>query len=86
MDDDEYQFCVGDIVIEKDFITIGDGTQMKGIIIAVERLSYNLGKKIIHDRLTIHWLDTDTTEEMPSVLVDLVSSVKKNINYLVEFE
>ena len=77
MSDDEYQFCVGDIVIEKDFITIGDGTQMKGIIIAVEHLSYNLGKKILHDRLTIHWLNNDTIEEMPSVLVDLVSSVKK---------
>jgi hypothetical protein len=77
VDDDEYQFCVGDIVIEKDFITIGDVTQMKGIIIAVEHLSYNLGKKMLHDRLTIHWLDNDTTEEMPSVLVDLVSSVKK---------
>ena len=77
MSDDEYQFCVGDIVIEKDFITIGDGSQMTGIIIAIEHLSYNLGKKIIHDRLTIRWLDNDTTEEMPSVLVDLVSSVKK---------
>jgi hypothetical protein len=74
---DEYQFCVGDIVIEKDFITIGDGSQMTGIVIAIEHLSYNLGKKIIHDRLTIRWLDNDTTEEMPSVLVDLVSSVRK---------
>tara|TARA_R110002020_G_scaffold471440_1_gene698555 strand:- start:114 stop:350 length:237 start_codon:yes stop_codon:yes gene_type:complete len=75
--DDEYQFCVGDIVIEKDFITIGDDDQMTGIVIAIEHLSYNLGKQILHDRLTIHWLDSDTTEEMPSVLVDLVSSVKK---------
>jgi len=81
--DDDYQFCIGDIVIEKDFITIGDDTQMKGIVIAVEHLSYKLGKKILHDRLTIHWLDTDVREEMPSVLVDLISSVKKNINYLV---
>ena len=77
MSDDEYQFCVGDIVIEKDFITIGDDDQMTGIVIAIEHLSYNLGKQILHDRLTIHWLDSDTTEEMPSVLVDLVSSVKK---------
>jgi len=75
--DGEYQFCVGDIVIEKDFITIGDVAQMIGIVISIERLSYSLGKKIIHDRLTIHWLDNNTTEEMPSVLVDLVSSVKK---------
>jgi hypothetical protein len=75
--DDDYQFCVGDIVIEKDFITIGDGIQMTGIVVAVKHLSYNLGKKIIHDRLTIHWLDTDVREEMPSVLVDLISSVKK---------
>ena len=77
MSDDKYQFCIGDIVIEKDFITIGDVAQMTGIVIAIDHLSYNLGKKIIHDRLTIHWLDNNTTEEMPSVLVDLVSSVKK---------
>lgn len=77
MSDDEYQFCVGDIVIEKDFITIGDDSQMKGVIIAIKHLSYNLGKKIVHDRLTIHWLDNDTIEEMPSVLVELISSVKK---------
>jgi hypothetical protein len=77
VNDDNYQFCIGDIVIEKDFITIGDENQMTGIIIAIEHLSYNLGKKILHDRLTIYWLDTGTQEEMPSVLVDLVSSVKK---------
>ena len=77
MSNDEYQFCIGDIVIEKDFITIGDDDQMTGIVIAIEHLSYNLGKQILHDRLTIHWLDSDTTEEMPSVLVDLISSVKK---------
>jgi hypothetical protein len=77
VNDDNYQFCIGDIVIEKDFITVGDGTQMTGIIINVERLSYDLGKKILHDRLTIHWLDNNTIEEMPAVLVNLVSSVKK---------
>ena len=79
MSDDKYQFCVGDIVIEKDFITIGADTQMKGIVIAIKHLSYNLGKKMLHDRLTIHWLDSDQVEEMPSVLVDLVSSVKNNL-------
>ena len=77
MDDDNYQFCVGDIIIEKDFITVGDAPQMKGIIIAIKHLDYTLGKKILHDRLTIRWLDNDTTEEMPSVLVNLVSSIKK---------
>ena len=77
MKKDDYQFRIGDIVIEKDFITVGDGTQMTGIIISVEHLSYNLGKEILHDRLTIHWLNNGTVEEMPAVLVDLVSSVKK---------
>ena len=77
MSDDRYQFCIGDIVIEKDFITIGDIDQMKGIIVAIEYLSYNLGNKALHDRLTIYWLNTGTQEEMPSVLVDLISSVKK---------
>ena len=52
---------------------------MKGIVIAIKHLSYNLGKKMLHDRLTIHWLDSDQVEEMPSVLVDLVSSVKNNL-------
>lgn len=77
MSDDEYQFCIGDIVIEKDFITVGNVDQMKGIIIAIEHLSYNLGKQMLHDRLTIYWLDTGIQEDMPSVLVDLISSVKK---------
>ena len=77
MSDDRYQFCIGDIVIEKDFITIGDVDQMKGIIVAIEYLSYKLGKKTLHDRLTIYWLNTGIQEDMPSVLVDLVSSVKK---------
>ena len=77
MSDDRYQFCIGDIVIEKEFITIGDVDQMKGIIVAIEYLSYKLGKKTLHDRLTIYWLNTGIQEDMPSVLVDLVSSVKK---------
>ena len=78
MGDDDYRFCIGDIVVEKDFITVGDGTQMTGIVINVDHLNYKLGKNILHDRLTIHWLDNDTTEEMPAVLVDLISSVKKS--------
>ena len=49
MSDDKYQFCVGDIVIEKDFITIGADTQMKGIVIAIKHLSYNLGKKMVNN-------------------------------------
>ena len=78
MSDNNYQFCVGDVVIEKDFITVGDGTRMTGIIIRIEYLSYNLGKNMLRDRLIIHWLESNTTEEMPSLLVDLVSSVKKS--------
>lgn len=75
MKDDSYQFRIGDIVIEKDFITIGDEEQMTGIVIAIEYLNYNLGKQMLHDRLTIHWFNNNTIEEMPSVLVELVSSV-----------
>ena len=80
MNDDEYQFRVGDIVREKDFITIGYDDQMTGIVIAVDSTFY-LNERIIHDRLTIMWLDSGVEEEMPDVLVDLVSSVistKKN--------
>jgi len=75
--DNEYQFCIGDIVIEKDFITINDETQMKGVVVAVEHLSYNFGKKMLHDRLTIRWFDNGAVEEMPAVLVNLVSPAKK---------
>ena len=74
MKDDEYQFRVGDIVREKDFITIGYDDQMTGIIIAIDSTFY-LNERIIHDRLTIMWLDSGVEEEMPDVLVELVSSV-----------
>ena len=74
MKDDEYQFRVGDIVREKDFITIGYDDQMTGIVIAVDSTFY-LNERIIHDRLTIMWLDSGVEEEMPDVLVELISSV-----------
>ena len=71
---DEYQFRVGDIVREKEFITIGFDTQMTGIVIAVDSTFY-LNERVIHDRLTIMWLESGIEEEMPDVLVELVSSV-----------
>jgi len=71
---DEYQFRVGDIVREKDFITIGNDEQMTGIVIAVSSTFY-MNERIIHDRLTIMWFETGSQEEMPDVLVELVSSV-----------
>lgn len=77
MKGEEYQFCVGDIVIEKDFITIGDDAQMIGIVLAIEHLTFNLNERLYHDRVTILWLDSGEREEMPSVLVDIVSSVLK---------
>ena len=45
MKNDEYQFCVGDIVIEKDFITIGDEEQMIGIILSIENLDFKLSER-----------------------------------------
>ena len=74
MNDDEYQFLVGDIVREKDFITIGYDEQMTGIVLAVNSTFY-MNERVIHDRLTIMWLETGVQEEMPDVLVELVSSV-----------
>jgi len=71
---DEYQFRVGDIVREKEFITIGYEHQMTGIVIAVNSTFY-MNDRVIHDRLTIMWLDSGAEEEMPDVLVELVSSV-----------
>jgi hypothetical protein len=73
---DEYQFRVGDIVREKEFITIGFDSQMTGIVIAVNSTFY-LNERVIHDRLTILWLDSGIEEEMPDVLVELISSVIK---------
>ena len=74
MNDDGYQFHVGDIVKEKDFITIGYEDQMTGIVIAVSS-TFHLNERVIHNRLTIMWLDSGVEEEMPDVLVELVSSV-----------
>ena len=74
MNDDGYQFHVGDIVKEKDFITIGYEDQMTGIVIAVSS-TFHLNERVIHNRLTIMWLDSGVEEEMLDVLVELVSSV-----------
>ena len=76
MNDNEYQFRVGDIVREKEFITIGHDDQMTGIVVAVEA-SFHVNERIVHDRLTIMWFETGAQEEMPDVLVELVSSVIK---------
>ena len=74
MKDDEYQFRVGDIVREKEFITIGFDTQMTGIVVAVNS-TFHMNERVVHDRLVIMWFETGTQEEMPDVLVELVSSV-----------
>jgi len=74
VNNDGYQFRVGDIVKEKEFITIGFDDQMTGIVIAVNS-TFHLNERVIHDRLTIMWLDSGVEEEMPDVLVELVSSV-----------
>ena len=74
MKDDEYQFRVGDIVREKEFITIGYDDQMTGLVVAVDS-TFHMNERVIHDRLTIMWFETGTQEEMPDVLVELVSSV-----------
>ena len=74
MKDDEYQFRIGDIVREKEFITIGYDEQMTGLVVAVDS-TFHMNERVIHDRLTIMWFETGTQEEMPDVLVELVSSV-----------
>ena len=74
MKDDEYQFRVGDIVREKEFITIGYDEQMTGLVVAVDS-TFHMNERVIHDRLTIMWFETGSQEEMPDVLVELVSSV-----------
>ncbi len=74
MKDDEYQFRVGDIVREKEFITIGYDDQMTGIVVAVNS-RFQINERVMHDRLTIMWFETGAQEEMPDVLVELVSSV-----------
>jgi len=72
--DDEYQFRVGDIVREKDFITIGLEEQMTGIVIAVNSTFY-MNDRVFHDRVTVMWFSSGVEEQMPDVLVELVSSV-----------
>ena len=74
MKDDEYQFRVGDIVREKEFITIGFDAQMTGIVVSVNS-TFHINERVVHDRLVIMWFETGAQEEMPDVLVELVSSV-----------
>ena len=74
MNNDGYQFRVGDIVKEKEFITIGFDDQMTGLVVTVSSTFY-MNERVVHDRLTILWFETGAQEEMPDVLVELVSSV-----------
>ena len=74
MSDDKYQFRVGDIVREKEFITIGFDTQMTGIVVAVNS-TFHINERVVHDRLIIMWFETGAQEEMPDVLVERGSSV-----------
>ena len=48
MKDDEYQFRVGDIVREKEFITIGCDEQMTGIVVSVDS-TFHMNERVIHD-------------------------------------
>ena len=68
---------------EKEFITIGYDDQMTGLVVAVDS-TFHMNERVIHDRLTIMWFETGSQEEMPDVLVELVSSVinVKKLDYL----
>ena len=37
--------------------------------------TFHMNERVVHDRLVIMWFETGTQEEMPDVLVELVSSV-----------
>jgi hypothetical protein len=74
VNEDGYRFRIGDIVREKEFITVGYDDQMTGIVVAVSS-TFHINERVLHDRLVIMWLETGVQEEMPDVLVELVSSV-----------
>ena len=47
---------------------------MTGIVVAVNS-TFRINERVVHDRLIIMWFETGVQEEMPDVLVELVSSV-----------
>jgi hypothetical protein len=47
---------------------------MTGIVVAVNS-TFHINERVVHDRLIIMWFETGAQEEMPDVLVELVSSV-----------
>ena len=80
--DDEVQFKVGDIVLERTLIVPYDRNPWCGIVLSVEKdgwLFNTIYHKDPQDRVIILWLGSGLTEELPHTVLMLHYRAEENI-------
>ncbi len=68
---------VGDIVEEVHWITVSPEDLLVGIVIKVEKATYDKVQWInfIDDRITIKWFKTGQVEKLPSCYIKIISNI-----------
>lgn len=80
--DDEAEFKVGDIVIEKGLIVPYDRSPWCGIVLSIEKDGWifsTIYNNEPQDRVIILWLDSGLTEELPDSVLALHYRAEENI-------
>ena len=68
---------VGDIVEEVHWITADPEDLLMGIVVKVEKSTYNKVQWInfVDDRITIKWFKTGEIEKLPSCYIKIISNI-----------
>ena len=68
---------VGDIVEEVHWISTEPDDLLKGIVVKVEKSTYNKVQWInfVDDRITIKWFKTGEIEKLPSCYIKIISNI-----------
>ena len=68
---------VGDIVEEVHWITANPEELLMGVVVKVEKSTYNKVQWInfVDDRITIKWFKTGEIEKLPSCYIKIISNI-----------
>jgi len=79
-EEEKYEFQVGDIVTEKQYIIPPDRTEWTGIVVSVLRDRYHnhTFSGIFEDMIYIQWFQVGYIEQLPASVVKLVQKAKKD--------
>lgn len=74
-----YQFQIGDIVIESEYINPFQRKCWIGIVVFIERRYYEfeLFNDLREDLVGVHWFQPNYVETLPSSVLRLVNAVKQ---------